>query len=774
MAELGSFNALGRLAVWMPGIRLMRQLPFLGKITVVSLALALPLTWLAVQQVNHLQEARQRLDTEAAGLRIARVLLRAQGDAEQWRFAVRSAQREGARSDPGTGAGLHKSYEALAAAVQAQSALDIKEAWSRVDRAMSATRQAGTDAEPAMAELDTQLRALQDEVVDRAGIKLDDSAAGYALISATVIGMPDAMKAVGEIRRQVGAALEVGQIEPAQRDQVLSRLGLLRHVLAQTQADQKWAIRELDPALPRPGDQGLSTAQEWIAALERLVPPGTVQIEGDRQAFVALTDRTLSQMSAQAQHNFDILIEQMAMRQTQLQAAQAWTTGLGLFFLLLTGYFGLSFTFQMRQGLDVVRSHLIRIGLNDLDGEIRLLGRDEVTGILREVRGMQASLIDTVKMVRVSADDVVSASIQIAAGAQDLSSRTETSAASLQQSASALEQTTTTVAQTADLAERANQLAVGNAGSATEGGDVVRQVVTTMSQIQSASSRIADINGVIDGIAFQTNILALNAAVEAARAGEAGRGFAVVAAEVRALAQRSSEAAKEIKRLIEESTQRVNQGADVAQRAGSRMNDIVRQAQEVRGLLDNVSDATREQARGIALIRESIQELDRATQANASMVEQTAAAATHQREAAVRMAAMSDEFRLTGNSSNHVNQITDVDIEGLIAAHRQWKVKLREGIDGRSRIDTDTLCRDDRCALGQWIYGAGQRFSSRPNFVALVQRHKTFHQCAADVGKMVNRRAYEEATEALMPGTPFSRATREVIHSLSTAMRLGF
>jgi methyl-accepting chemotaxis protein len=294
-----------------------------------------------------------------------------------------------------------------------------------------------------------------------------------------------------------------------------------------------------------------------------------------------------------------------------------------------------------------------------------------------------------------------------------------------------------------------------------------------MEQINESSRKIADIIGVIDGIAFQTNILALNAAVEAARAGEQGRGFAVVAGEVRSLAQRSAEAAKEIRQLIVASVGDVDGGMGVVRDAGAAMQAIVQHATQVRQLLDEVANGAREQSMGIGQIGQAVQDLDRTTQANATLVDQTAVAATSQRAAAVRMAAQVDEFRLPGGGGAKT-LVEGVDVDVYIDAHRQWKVKLRDAIENRQSVDAAALGRDDCCALGKWIYGEGQRLAGRETFAQLIERHKRFHSVAGGVAEKINQRQYREAEAALAPGTPFSHATSEVVLTLSTAKRLGF
>lgn len=267
------------------------------------------------------------------------------------------------------------------------------------------------------------------------------------------------------------------------------------------------------------------------------------------------------------------------------------------------------------------------ISQGDLTQAIPDSGRDEMGKLLQELAAMRNNLEGVVSHVRSNADGVSTSSEQIAMGNADLSSRTEEQASALQQTAASMEQMASTVRHNADSAAQANQLAINASQVAARGGEVVDQVVTTMKEIDTSSQKIADIIGVIDGIAFQTNILALNAAVEAARAGEQGRGFAVVAGEVRALAGRSAEAAKEIKQLIGESVERVEQGSHLVAQAGATMEEVVTAIRHVSDLVGEISAASKEQSQGVGQVSEAIAQMDQATQQNAALVEQSAAAA---------------------------------------------------------------------------------------------------------------------------------------------------
>ncbi len=255
-------------------------------------------------------------------------------------------------------------------------------------------------------------------------------------------------------------------------------------------------------------------------------------------------------------------------------------------------------------------------------------GTDETAELLQALEAMRTSLASVVSNVRQGSELVATASAEIAQGNNDLSARTEQQASALEQTAASMEQLGTTVKQNADSARTANQLASSASTVAVQGGEVVGQVVETMKGINESSRKISDIISVIDGIAFQTNILALNAAVEAARAGEQGRGFAVVASEVRSLAGRSAEAAKEIKSLINASVERVEQGTVLVDQAGTTMTEVVNSIRRVTDIMGEISAASNEQALGVVQVGEAVGQMDQATQQNAALVEEMAAAAS--------------------------------------------------------------------------------------------------------------------------------------------------
>ena len=425
--------------------------------------------------------------------------------------------------------------------------------------------------------------------------------------------------------------------------------------------------------------QLLDEAQKHYTVYYNLpaTPGFDVRVRDKLEASYATYDDALKAMLKQMQANdlqgmFKLNIEQkqseMQAAYTEWREAQAaisaegeaknhaaftqmmWVIGLVLAVVLvviLASWFGLRSV--LIQPLNAIIGNIRAIAAGDLTQPIAVEGRNEMSELAASLQHMQQELVRTVSDVRTGSDAIFTGASEISAGNNDLSARTEQQAASLEETAASMEQLTATVKQNAENARQASQLALSASETAEKGGTVVAGVVKTMNEIAGSSKKIADIISVIDGIAFQTNILALNAAVEAARAGEQGRGFAVVAGEVRNLAQRSAQAAKEIKSLIQDSVSRVDSGSNQVSVAGATMNDIVNAVTRVTDIMGEIASASDEQSRGIDQVGQAVTEMDRVTQQNASLVEESAAAAASLEEQASRLSQAVSVFRISGS-----------------------------------------------------------------------------------------------------------------------------
>jgi methyl-accepting chemotaxis protein len=456
-------------------------------------------------------------------------------------------------------------------------------------------------------------------------------------------------------------------------------------------------------------------------------------------------------------------------------AAGVTTLGALLASVLLGLWIIRSITRPIEQSVAIARA----VAAGDLTLKFDDSGKAETAQLLRALHEMQAGLARVVGSVRHAAMSVSTASIEFAQANIDLSSRTENQASALQQTSASMEQLGSTVRQNSDNARQANQLAQSASAVAEECGAVVAQVVDTMKDINESSHRIADIIGVIDGIAFQTNILALNASVEAARAGEQGRGFAVVATEVRNLASRSAEAAREIKGLISNSVERVGQGTQQVDRAGATMSEVVASIRRVTDIMGEISAASTEQSQGVSQVGQAVVQMDHSTQQNAALVEEMAASSDNLKQHAHELVQSVAVFKLAGSSAP-APQVDGaqaaapapaadigIDLDTAIKAHADWKLKLRHAITNQETLDAATVSRDDCCMLGKWVHGpGGQRFGHYPVFVDLVDQHANFHQQAGRVAQTINQQEYQKASEMLGMNTPFTQASQVVIHAI--------
>ena len=466
----------------------------------------------------------------------------------------------------------------------------------------------------------------------------------------TLTDMSDLRTALGDLRRaekdiiiNFNNTVEVAAL----RESWGKTLAALRKSLAEVRQ-----VQAGDAAFVAAIDKSLDEIKQYEAGIVPIFDQiERAQIDGagggayaDRlKTHMEATDQLFSRLATSAR-------EQMQEARQGVDALAATMSGLigvalvlALAVLIPLTYLSVrSITRSLAQARDLAE----RIAGGDLSRDTQALNHDEVGQLVTAMGRMQQSLRGLVRQVQDAAGNISTASSEIATGNHDLSQRTEQTAANLEEAASSMEMLTSTVQQSAQASRQASDFASSAAEVAARGGAVVSQVVSTMDQITTSSRKIADITGVIDSIAFQTNILALNAAVEAARAGEQGRGFAVVASEVRSLAQRSAGAAKEIKELIGSSVERVEDGSRLVSQAGQTMTEIVGSVRRVSGIIHEITASAAEQSDNIGHISQSVTQLDQKTQQNAALVEQSTAASESLREQALQLTRAVSQFKL--------------------------------------------------------------------------------------------------------------------------------
>ncbi|CAN5426046.1 hypothetical protein BH10PSE17_BH10PSE17_14330 [soil metagenome] len=601
--------------VWAPGIRLFRLIGFRAKALIVSGCLMIPLVTVGTVWFMGVQANLQFTRDEQTGVDLVKHLMNVQLGAAQ-----------AALGEPGRTADL---AAAMARAAHAQDASGNP--FDTATQLINLTRLVRDD--PARASADTA--ALITQVADRSNLTLDPDLDTYYLMDA----------GIGRIPLLIG--LIADSVEPPRSEAPEAAALLTRPLKAAVLMDQAAAdlatdiqkVQTLHSGIAR--ELGLAEAVDAMSTLRTQVIHGSGAAQRAAAAGVALNQ--LGRLQEKTIQRLGDLLDERA--QTMLQH-RFWMAVLIGVSVTGAGYLFTSFYFVMRGGLTETTRHLEAITQGDLTTTPVPWGSDEAASLMLKLRDMQLSLRSIVSDVRAGSDEILGSTGEIATGAMDLATRTEASGVRLERTSSSIEQIAQTVKATAEHAHEAAGIARENAVAAADGGRVMQQVVDTMSGIGGSATRIGEIVGVIDGIAFQTNILALNAAVEAARAGDSGRGFAVVASEVRALAKRSADAAREIKELIANSVAQTTEGTRVVDAAQNTIHRVVESAKRVGILIEEIATGAREQSLGIDQVGRAAQELDSDRTLNAALVEETAAAAGSLRERAAALSERVARFNL--------------------------------------------------------------------------------------------------------------------------------
>jgi methyl-accepting chemotaxis protein len=637
------FGEFFRYHGWLsPGVRLFRAIGFRAKALWISAAFVAPLVimlfylWSAEQgQVDFAHEER-------AGITYVKPTLELVQAAQQMRLAAVTRSPELAEKQTRTRAALDKlaplnatlgkvfqSQDAYAAVAKAYEALQSAPASLTPD----ATFKIHTDFIDAALDL-------VGAIANGSNLALDPDLDTYHLMNYSVLLGPQQYENLARLTSLGALALSTQELGPARRAVVNASNALLGYLDKGVEASYGLGVEAFPAVASKMDMKGADAAAEAFAEAvqKQILGP---QLVGDVAAYVALGNAVVDKQTVLAFQVMERLDSRLGERIANLQRVFYGELTISVLFVLLAAYLLLSFYKVVMGGLQEVAGHLDQIAQGNLTTAPKPWGHDEAAQLMRSMGEMQTTLRRMVGMVIESSGHVQTASKEIAAASQDLSARTEASAANLEETAASMEQISATVKQAAQRVAGATTAAKDNASAATRGGEVIQQVEKTMDDIRTSSNKIGEIIGVIDSIAFQTNILALNAAVEAARAGDQGRGFAVVATEVRALAGRSASAAREIKALIGASIGQVANGSQVVADAGKTIGEVVLSANQIAELMREIANATQEQTAGIAQVSTAVFDLDQATQQNAALVEETAAASSSLSDQAQRL---SDEI----------------------------------------------------------------------------------------------------------------------------------
>jgi methyl-accepting chemotaxis protein len=636
--------------VWSPGIRLFRAITFHSKALVISAMFMLPLMLMGWFYLSSLSAQIAFTQKERAGVALMEEFVPVLKGVVDTRNATRAmlgtydASRQYTLAREQTDAAMNRLLALLISSGDplglTEPAQKLKAAW---DQTASAKNGVDDKGRTVFGPVPSAAVELLNQIGDQSNLVLDPDLDSFYLVNSLVLTLPKVMEDVGQlwgwgtfaiVRAGIGSDNEAkwhvwsSRLETGVAD---TRSYVARAVNANPELKQTLDLSALDAAMAL-------RKSGHAAVFDANLPEAAAYYAKGEAAVAQIADIYKTWLPA-----LDALLQARESRDQQARFVTLAFVSAGLAAAL---YLFISFGKVLDGGLREVAFHIDAMRDGDLTTRPRAWGADEVARLMHTLSEMQTSLRRIVSQVRNASDSIVHASGEIRGASMDLSGRTEQSAANLEETAAAMEEIAAIVRNNEATVGEATRLADTNAQAAERGGQIIGQVVKTMQDINGSSSRIGDIIGTIDGIAFQTNILALNAAVEAARAGEQGRGFAVVASEVRALAQRSASAAREIKTLITTSMEQVENGTRVVREAGTTIDDIVGSARQVRELLAEVANGAREQTAGIAQSAKAVQEMDTVTQQNAALVEQTAAAAGSLNDQAVGLAGEVSQFKL--------------------------------------------------------------------------------------------------------------------------------
>ena len=647
-ASSGGFGEFFRYHGWLsPGVRLFRKITFTAKALWVGAAFVLPLLILLGFLWQSTQEQVDSTRSEQQGMRYLEPVFEVVKAAQNRRRAA----TVGAPDLGDAQSTVDAAFEKLAKLdKELGKALSTDKAFADVQQRQSALKGTPQGSNPddtfkLHSDFITALLKLASDVTDNSQLSLDPELDTYHMMLIALQRGPQEVETLARLRGLGVLILNSKDLSQARRDNISRREALQPFLNGEVERSYALGVAPFPEVAKRLDMAGSQAATEAFMAAVKQQLMGN-ELQGSAGDYLALANTAVGKQQELYAQIAKRLAERLQERVDGLHSALWLKLGIALGFVALAAYLMMSFYRVMMGGLQEVTGHLREITNGNLTTAPRPWGSDEAAQLMLTLGDMQTALRRIVGAVLQGSAQVQTSSGEIASAAHDLSGRTEQTAANLEETAATMEQISSQVKQSGTTVQGASSIVQDNAKAATECGVVIGNVVQTMDDIRKSSNRIGEIIGVIDGIAFQTNILALNAAVEAARAGEHGRGFAVVATEVRALAGRSANAAKEIKNLISSSIAQVESGHSVVGHAGELMATIVNNAGNIATLMREITVGTQQQGQGVVEVGVAVRALDEATQQNAALVEQTAAAASGLAEQAERLNHEVSFFRL--------------------------------------------------------------------------------------------------------------------------------
>ena len=660
-------NAVARALLW-PGMKLMRVLRFPAKVAVISAAMVLPLSWLTASALLSSHESLESTRREARGNPLLGLSLDVIAQTQKHRGLVNLALA----GDASVSADLTQTRAALKAAIGAlQSALilspefDLVPDWQPTKRVLEQLAEGHVPAQAAESfSLHTQqieaMRHFVSRAAESTGLLLDPEGAPFHLMHLAVEPLVVWTESLGQMRGRGAALLRTGEASAVERAEIIAQSRLLKHALVSAE-DIIAALKRTGEAPPKDLDLALAASRDFAQRAEAMF--SAPKLTGDPAAYFESGTAAIGQVLSIGRGTTQRLQSLLDERAARLATVWLLQLSMGVATLFCVAYMAFVYFRTSFGAIRVLRGSVTQLAAGDFATHVRLRRTDELAVIGDSLDAMTGRLSEMVADVRSNSMMVALAGSSLAADTKALSERTEAQASSLEQTSASVQELSVAVRKNAQGAEAASGVAARVQAIAETGGSSIQSAVVAMQDIQTSSSRVQEIVGVIESIAFQTNILALNAAVEAARAGEQGRGFAVVASEVRSLAQRSSESAREIKSLISASAEHVNSGVAQIGGASNTFAEIVHGIREVAGRVHEIKTSTVEQSHGLDQIAQAVQHIDEITQRNAEMVESALNSSSQLSDRAERLTAAVSNFKLRQGSADEALSLVRKAVE---------------------------------------------------------------------------------------------------------------